>query len=70
MVQRGLDGKTQLAMGHRACLGIIRMPQKYSSARMECAAERAILTGAISYKSEKSILRNGLDSQPLGMPSA
>jgi hypothetical protein len=31
---------------------------------MEHAAERALLTGAVSYHSVKSILRNGLDSQP------
>jgi hypothetical protein len=31
---------------------------------MDAAAERALLTGAISYKSVKSILRNGLDTKP------
>jgi len=70
LVQRMLDGKPHPEMGYRACLGIIRLAQKYSPARMECAAERAVLTGAISYKSVKSILRNGLDSQPPAMPPA
>jgi transposase len=70
LVQRMLDGKPHPEMGYRACLGIIRLAQKYSPARMEGAAERAVLTGAISYKSVKSILRNGLDSQPSPMPPA
>jgi transposase len=68
LVQRMLDGKPHPEMGYRACLGIIRLAQKYSPARMESAAERALLTGAVSYKSVKSILGNGLDSQPPPVP--
>ena len=64
LVQRMLDDKPHPEMGYRACLGVIRLAQKYSAARMETAAERALLTGAISYKSVKSILGNGLDTQP------
>ena len=33
-------------------------------------SERALWTGAISYKSVESILRNGLDSEPPAMPPA
>ncbi len=68
LVRRMLDGKPHPEMGYRACLGIIRLAAKYSPQRMESAAERAVLTGAISYKSVKSILRNGLDSQPSAAP--
>jgi transposase len=64
LVQTVLDGKPHPEMGYRACMGVIRLAEKYSLARMECAAERAILTGAVSYKSVESILRTGLDSQP------
>jgi hypothetical protein len=32
---------------------------------MEAAAERAVLTGAFSYRSLESILKNSLDQQPL-----
>ena len=52
-------------MGYRACLGLIRLAKKYSLARMEAAAERALLTGAIGYRRVKSMLDNGLDRQPL-----
>jgi transposase len=68
LVQRILDDKPHPEMGYRACLGIIRLAQKYSLARMESAAERAVLTGAVSYKSVESILRNRLDSQPSTAP--
>ena len=64
LVQRVLGDKPHPEMGYRACLGIIRLARKYSPGRMESAAERALATGAVSYKSVKSILRNGLDTQP------
>jgi transposase len=64
LVHRILESKPHPEMGYRACLGIIRLAAKYSPERVEHAAERALLTGAVSYQSIKSILRNGLDSQP------
>lgn len=64
LVGRILESKPHPEMGYRACLGIIRLAAKYSPERVEHAAERALVTGAVSYQSIKSILRNGLDSQP------
>ena len=55
-------------MGYRACLGIIRLAEKYSPERMEAAAERAVLTGACRYQSVKSMLQKSLDRQPLPEP--
>ena len=52
-------------MGYRSCLGIIRLGQRYPAPRVEAAAERALATGAVSYKSIESILRRRLDQQPL-----
>ena len=69
LVTRILESKPHPEMGYRACLGIIRLAAKYSPERMEHAAERALLTGAVSYQSIKSILRNGLDSQPPALPA-
>jgi len=57
-------------MGYRSCLGIIRLSHRYSPARLEAAAQRALLTGAIRYKSIDSILRRSLDQQPLAQTSA
>jgi hypothetical protein len=47
------------------CLGIIRLARAYSAERLEAAAARALALGGISYKSVKSILKNGLDQAPL-----
>lgn len=64
LVERILADKPHPEMGYRACLGIIRLGEKYSAARLEAACERALLTGAIRYKSVASILKSGLDRQP------
>ena len=42
-------------MGYRGCLGVIRLAEKYSHARMEAAAERALFTSACRYRSIESI---------------
>ena len=52
-------------MGYRSCLGIMRLTEQYSAARMEAAADRALRAGAYRYQSVKSILKNSLDQQPL-----
>ena len=65
LFERIMADKPHPEMGYRACLGIIRLARQYSVARMEAAAERAVLTGACRYKSVKSILKNSLDQQPL-----
>jgi transposase len=65
LFERILADKPHPEMGYRACLGIIRLAAKYSPARMEAAAERAVLTGACRYRSVESILKNSLDRQPL-----
>jgi len=57
-------------MGYRSCLGIIRLGQRYPTARVEAASQRALTTGAVSYKSMDSILRRSLEQQPLNPPPA
>jgi transposase len=51
--------------GYRSCLGIIRLGDRYGPERVEAACERALAARALSYRSVESILRHGLDSQPL-----
>jgi transposase len=65
LFERILAEKPRPKMGYRSCLGIIRLAEQYSAARMEAAADRALLTGACRYQSVKSILKNSLDQQPL-----
>ena len=69
--ERILAEKPHPEMGYRSCLGLIRLGEQYTPARLEAAAQRALLTGACRYQSVKSILETSLDRQPLpGPPSA
>jgi transposase len=68
LFERILAEKPHPEMGYRSCLGIIRLAEQYSAARMEAAADRALRTGACRYQSVKSILKNSLDQQPLDEP--
>jgi hypothetical protein len=65
LFERIMAEKPHPEMGYRSCLGIIRLAAQYSSSRMEAVAERALLLGACRYQSIKSMLRSGLDQQPL-----
>ena len=46
LFERMMEDKLHPEMGYRGCLGVIRLAMKYSNARVEAAAERALLTGA------------------------
>ncbi len=56
--------------GYRSCLGLLRLGQQYAARRLEAACARALALQATSYKSVQSILRTGLDGQPLPPPRA
>jgi transposase len=56
--------------GFRSCLGIMRLGKTYGDTRLEAACRRALAVGATSYKSIQSILKTGLDQQPLPQPPA
>jgi transposase len=51
--------------GFRSCLGIMNLGKSYGKERLEAACGRALALGTTSYKSIQSILKTGLDSQPL-----
>ena len=51
--------------GFRSCLGIMRLGERFGQDRLEAACRRALLLGACRYKSLESILKRGLDRQPL-----
>jgi transposase len=65
LFQQILDRYPHPEMGYRSCLGLLRLGEKYGPKRLESACERALVTGAASYKSVKSILAHALDTQPL-----
>lgn len=55
---------------YRSCLGILRMGKRYGDDRLENAAIRALHIGAIRYRNIESILKSGLDQQPLSKPDS
>ena len=55
--------------GYRSCLGLLRLGKQYPPARLEAACARALAIRATSYKSVQSILRTGLDQQPVPAPA-
>jgi transposase len=51
--------------GYRSCLGMLRLGRTYGPVRLEAACRRAQALEAFTYKSVQSILKTGLDQQPL-----
>jgi transposase len=68
VVRYQLESRPHPEQGYRACLGVMRLAKTYGPARLEAACRRAVSLGARRYKSVASILKTGLDRQPL--PSA
>jgi transposase len=65
VVERILETRRHPEQGYRSCLGLLRLGERYSPARLEAACNRALAIGALSYRSVKSILEKGLDQVPL-----
>lgn len=65
LVKRIMENRPHPEQGFRSCLGIMRLADHYSPSRLEKACERALTIKAYSYKNVKSILKTGLDRQPL-----
>jgi transposase len=65
VVEDILKSRPHPEQGFRSCLGIIRLGKTYGSDRLEAACRRALALQALNYRSIQSILKNGLDRQPL-----
>jgi transposase len=65
VVEAILGRRTHPATGRRACLGLMRMGERYGTSRLEAACRRAVAIGNPRYKSVEAILKTGLDHQPL-----
>ena len=63
-----LDERRHPEQGYRSCLGILRLGKRYGRERLEAASARALAVGARSYRNVESILKSGLDRQPLPTP--
>lgn len=61
LVEEIMARRAHPEQGFRACLGVLRLRDRYPDERIERACERALAFRAISYKSVEAILRNQLD---------
>jgi len=68
LVETIMLSRSHPQQGFRACLGLMRLGETYGAERLEAACRRALAIRGLSYKSVKSILKNGLDSEPLPEP--
>ena len=65
LIESVIQSRAIPEQGFRACLGILRLGKSYGDHRLENAAKRALVIGATRYQSIESILKRGLDQQPL-----
>lgn len=65
LIETILASRPHPQQGFRACLGIMRLGKLYGQDRLEAACARALAVKATSFKSVESILKKGLDKQPL-----
>jgi len=65
LVEGILNSRPHPEQGYRSCLGIMRLGRQYGGSRLEAACLRALAVQAFSYRSVESILKTGLDRQPL-----
>lgn len=64
-VTQVLESRRFPEQGYRTCLGVIRLAKSYPKERLEAACERAIVLGALAFKSVNIILKNKMDQKPL-----
>ena len=65
LVERILQTRPHPQQGFRPCLGLMRLGKSYGDERLEAACLRSLELKSYSYKSVQSILKTGLDQQPL-----
>jgi len=68
IIRYQLESRRHPEQGYRACLGVMRLARHYGKQRLEAACARAVALGAMRYRSVASILKSGLDRQPLPEP--
>ncbi len=67
-VEKVMESRQHPVQGFRSAMGVIRLAKQYDNPRLEAACARALHIGSYSYKSVASILKSGLDQQPLHTP--
>ena len=69
LVRAIFEEKPHPEQGYRACLGLLRLGDRYGKGRLEAACTRALKIRGHSYRSVKSILQSGLDQLPEQTPA-
>jgi transposase len=65
MAQAIMDSRSYPEQGYRACLGLLRLGERFGKERLEAACRRGLDLGSCSFRSVRSILEQGLDRQSL-----
>lgn len=68
VVEQILSSRRFPEQGYRSCLGLLRLAKTFGDDRLEAACHRALSLDCVSYQSVQSMLKNGLDQQPLPRP--
>lgn len=68
-VESLLRGKVHPEHGFRTCMGVISLEKRFERERLEAACGKALLLGALSYQSVKSILQKNLERVPVQQSS-
>ena len=70
LIEQILTHRRHPQQGFRSCLGILRLGKRYGEDRLEAACRRALHIGSARFKSIESILKHGLDREPLPKPKS
>ena len=63
MVERILSLRPHPTLGFRACMGLLKLADKFGAERLNAACNRALKSNAISCRSVRLILKSGLDKR-------
>lgn len=63
VVETILNSRHFTEQTYNACLGLLRLREKYGRERLEAASKRALLGSSVTYRGISSILSNGMDRQ-------
>ena len=65
VVRWQMEHRPHPEQGYRACLGLQRLARSYGAERLEAACARALSIRSPTFRSVDSILKSGMDRQPL-----
>jgi transposase len=68
LAQALMSRRTHPESGYRACLGVIRLADRFGRERVDAACARAVSIGSPTFKTVQAILKNSLDRAPLLEP--